>query len=312
MNLEVRGQRIFCPDKVFLVAGSVKVYQLCFSFDASWEGYEKTAVFQSSGGGAWEKKLEDDACTIPWEALLPDTRVKIGVYGLGSGKRHPTVLSESIPVYPGAMEATAAGEPTQTLYEQWLEQVAGDCLLAQTAAEQAQLVAQKVHDAVVHEPRLSPTDTWLVWDQEAGRYRDTGLYGGGKAPRIGADGIWYVGADSTGVPAAGPQGPKGPQGAQGVPGEQGPIGGQGPQGIPGPQGKQGPAGPQGPQGPTGPQGVQGSVGLQGEKGEQGPRGEAGVSGPPGPAPVRGVDYWTAADVESIHQFVSDAILGGVW
>ena len=300
MNLEVKGQRILCPDKILLVSGSVEVYPVCFSFDASWEGYEKTAVFQSSGGGAWEKKLEEDACAIPWEALLPDTRLKIGVYGLGGGKRHPTVLSESIPVYPGAMEATAAGEPTPTLYEQWLQQVAEDRLLAVAAAERAQLAAQKVHEAVVHEPQLSPSDTWLVWDQEAGKYRDTGLYGGGKAPRIGEDGIWYVGADSTGVPAVGPQG------------EQGPTGERGLQGHPGPQGERGPAGPQGLQGPPGPQGVQGPAGMQGAQGERGPQGERGVPGPQGSAPVRGVDYWTTADVEEIKGYVSEAILGGAW
>ena len=32
----------------------------------------------------------------------------------------------------------------------------------------------------------------------------------------------------------------------------------------------------------------------------------------GYSPVRGVDYWTAADIEEIHSFVEDAILGGAW
>ena len=32
----------------------------------------------------------------------------------------------------------------------------------------------------------------------------------------------------------------------------------------------------------------------------------------GYSPVRGVDYWTQADVNAIHGFVEEAILGGAW
>ena len=44
--------------------------------------------------------------------------------------------------------------------------------------------------------------------------------------------------------------------------------------------------------PRGPQGEKGEKGQTGPAGAQGPR---GVQGPVGPAPIRGVDYWTAAD-----------------
>lgn len=66
----------------------------------------------------------------------------------------------------------------------------------------------------------------------------------------------------------GPQGPEGPRGPQGE---------KGADGAAGPAGETGPAGPQGPQGETGP---------------QGPQGEAGAAGK---TPVKGTDYWTAAD-----------------
>ena len=57
----------------------------------------------------------------------------------------------------------------------------------------------------------------------------------------------------------------------------------------------------------GPQGVQG---LQGPKGEQGPQGEPGATGPQGPAgrtPVKGTDYWTAADQTSMVNDVLAAL-----
>ena len=54
-------------------------------------------------------------------------------------------------------------------------------------------------------------------------------------------------------------------------------------------GAQGPAGPQGEKGETGPQGPQGE---KGDTGAQGPQGEKGADGK---TPVKGTDYWTAAD-----------------
>ena len=60
--------------------------------------------------------------------------------------------------------------------------------------------------------------------------------------------------------------------------------------IQGPQGIQGPAGADGAQGPIGPQGPEGPQGIQGE---QGPAGANGTT------PVKGTDYWTAADKQEI-------------
>lgn len=61
----------------------------------------------------------------------------------------------------------------------------------------------------------------------------------------------------------------------------------------GPQGPQGERGMTGPTGQTGPQGPQGAQGPTGPTGPQGPKGDTGDS------PVRGVDYWTAADQAAI-------------
>ena len=130
------------------------------------------------------------------------------------------------------------------------------------------------------------------------------------------------------------KGPAGPQGPQGLQGEVGPVG---PQGETGPQGPVGPEGPKGadgtmtfedltpeqkaslkgdkgdkgdtgaagPQGEPGPKGDKGDPGPQGPKGDtgetgaQGPQGEKGEPGTNGTTPVKGVDYWTAADQTSI-------------
>lgn len=66
----------------------------------------------------------------------------------------------------------------------------------------------------------------------------------------------------------------------------------------GEKGEKGAAGATGPEGPQGP------------KGAQGPQGEQGVTGPQGPAghtPVKGMDYWTAADQTSMVNDVLAAL-----
>lgn len=109
----------------------------------------------------------------------------------------------------------------------------------------------------------------------------------------------YIVKGETG--SAGPQGPKGADGTmtfedltpeqkaslKGDKGDKGDTGAAGPQGEPGPKGDKGDPGPQGPKGDTGETGAQGPQGLQGEPGTN------------GTTPVKGVDYWTAADQTSI-------------
>lgn len=66
-------------------------------------------------------------------------------------------------------------------------------------------------------------------------------------------------------------------------------------------------GAQGPIGPIGPQGLPGKDGAPGAKGEPGKDGAAGPAGADGKTPVKGVDYWTASDKQSIVNDVLQAL-----
>ena len=113
--------------------------------------------------------------------------------------------------------------------------------------------------------------------------------------------------------ATGAQGPKGEKGDTGPQGPQGIQGERGPQGIHGIQGEQGPAGPQGEkgdtgaQGPAGDTGPQGPAGPKGEKGDTGARGATGPAGADGHTPIKGTDYFTAADKEELVNAVLSAL-----
>lgn len=113
--------------------------------------------------------------------------------------------------------------------------------------------------------------------------------------------------------AVGPIGPQGlqgevgPAGPQGETGPQGPVGPEGPKGADGtmtfedltPEQKASLKGDKGDKGDTGAAGPQGPKGDTGETGAQGPQGLQGEPGTNGTTPVKGVDYWTAADQTSI-------------
>lgn len=52
--------------------------------------------------------------------------------------------------------------------------------------------------------------------------------------------------------------------------------------------------------------------IKGPKGDTGANGPKGDTGAAGYTPVRGVDFWTDADIAQIKSYVDDAILGGAW
>lgn len=87
---------------------------------------------------------------------------------------------------------------------------------------------------------------------------------------------------------------------------------QGPKGDKGDTGEQGPAGADGAKGAKGDPGEQGPAGADGAQGPKGDTGETGPAGKNGYSPVRGTDYWTAADIAEIKSYVDDAILNGAW
>lgn len=80
--------------------------------------------------------------------------------------------------------------------------------------------------------------------------------------------------------------------------------------LQGAKGDKGNPGDKGETGDTGPQGPQGEKGDTGSTGPQGPKGDPGETGPQGPAghtPVKGTDYWTAADQTSMVNDVLAAL-----
>jgi len=76
-------------------------------------------------------------------------------------------------------------------------------------------------------------------------------------------------------------------------------------GSQGPEGDTGLTGPKGDTGNTGPKGDTGLTGPKGDTGLTGSKGDTGNTGPAGYTPVRGTDYWTAADIAAMELYIRD-------
>lgn len=123
LSFSVSAQRIELTDAAMLVAGTVNEYTARFTFDEAWDGYQRTAVF-SCGDISREQLLTDDACTVPWEVLVSNGYLRVGVYGTKDGSRLPTIWTERrLYINPGAGPTQEAEDPSPVLAEQILQRM---------------------------------------------------------------------------------------------------------------------------------------------------------------------------------------------
>ena len=299
LSFSVSAQRIELTDAAMLVAGTVNEYTARFTFDADWDGLQRTAVF-SCGDVSREQLLTDDACTVPWEVLVSNGYLRVGVYGTKDGSRLPTIWTERrLYINPGAGPTQEAAEPSPTLVEQLLAKM-GD-LAALKTEDKSSLVAAinevwssggsggaSVTDAAINE------DGHLIITLSTGKTIDAGYAVGpagdpGAAGKDGKDGVGIQSVEQTttstedsGINIVTVTKTDGEvstfevrNGSKGLEGDTGPQGPQGPQGETGPQGEKGDKGDKGDTGETGPQGPKGDKGDKGDTGEQGPKGDTG-------------------------------------
>ena len=104
MHIEIRGASAACVQPVLLTVGMVGA-RVRFSFDESWAGLTRCAVF-ADGMVTRDVLLEGESCPIPAEVLTEVGRVLcVGVYGTsGTGDIViPTIYAQVGMVRPGAL-----------------------------------------------------------------------------------------------------------------------------------------------------------------------------------------------------------------
>ena len=160
MNFTVTGQRLVSDNCDLYVSRSVDIYEAVFAFDESWDGFSKTAVFQTNSETAIEVILVDDSCTIPHEVLAVSGQMRIGVYGVKDEMVMPTVWGQAVRVHLGTPTGSIGTEPTPSIYAQILE-LAND---AKDTADEAYDKAETAQDSA--KSYAEESEAWAVGQRD--------------------------------------------------------------------------------------------------------------------------------------------------
>mgnify|MGYP001059282697 FL=1 len=120
MKIKVVNQRLYLePPET--AEGTREYLRVEFSFSEEWKGLTKTAFFRGAKGNICSQLLENDACTVPTEALAAPGRVGVSV----SGTRGETIITTDIKSF--SVLATLSGgtpsDPEPTVWQQILDKV---------------------------------------------------------------------------------------------------------------------------------------------------------------------------------------------
>lgn len=134
MKIKVVNQRLYLePPKT--AEGTREYLRAEFSFSEEWKGLTKTAFFRGADGNTCSQLLENDACTVPAEALAVHGRVGVSV----SGVLGDTVITTDIKSF--TILATLSGgtpsDPEPTVWQQILDKVNETQQIAQSVRDDA-------------------------------------------------------------------------------------------------------------------------------------------------------------------------------
>ena len=116
-RFEVDGASIIANPRSVIAQGSMGFVNASFSFDNSWDGLLRIAIFASDDAQPVEVTLSDDACVIPVE-VLNGTSLGVCVVGLHSNGVRATTGIVTLDVAASMTEGMEPQEPTLTVFEQ--------------------------------------------------------------------------------------------------------------------------------------------------------------------------------------------------
>ncbi len=137
MKAAINGQQLEIIDRTLIVSKSKGIYECEFVFDESWDGWDKTAVFECSGVTK-EWVIVNGKAQVPWEVIVDNGVMRVGVFGTLDEKVMPTIWSAKMIVELGTPTGATSSEPTPSIYAQILH-----------VANEAKETAEDAHDKAV-------------------------------------------------------------------------------------------------------------------------------------------------------------------
>lgn len=135
MKIKIVNQRLYL-DPPETAEGTREYLRVEFSFSKEWKGLTKTAFFRGAKGNICSQLLENDACTVPAEALAAPGRVGVSV----SGTRGETIITTDIKSFsaPATLSGGTPSDPEPTVWQQILDKVDETKQIAQSVREDAE------------------------------------------------------------------------------------------------------------------------------------------------------------------------------
>lgn len=229
VDLEVNQREI-------VTSNSVNVYQCQFQFDNSWDGLEKTAVFQAGEETVSTLLDETGICIIPWEVLQDARRtLYAGVYGTKNGNVVlPTIWAKLCEIKEGVNPGESTQPPTPSVYEQILGNIGNLDELETTAKDSLVDAINEVYetggggatgkDGGYYMPHVDDEGnlTWTASEEtmppveESNIMGPAGQSGGYYIPAVDGDGNLTWSGSELDMPEVDPSNIKGPSG-DGIP-----------------------------------------------------------------------------------------------
>lgn len=120
IRVKVTDQNFIFTESPNIYSGDVNTDHIHFTFDETWDGFTKTAVFYRDLETQYYQILTDDECVIPHEVLEEDGKIFIGVFGT----KNDQVLTSEVLFYEigkGVLtETLQPSDPTPDIWTQIL------------------------------------------------------------------------------------------------------------------------------------------------------------------------------------------------
>lgn len=117
INVLLEKQLLTIQDREVISSGDAN-YDMClFTFDSTWEGFTKTAVFYQDKASVQYAVLgSDGACTVPAAAMAREGKMYIGVFGIKDSAVLTSTL-DTIEIERGAISGdNVSTEPTDDVF----------------------------------------------------------------------------------------------------------------------------------------------------------------------------------------------------
>lgn len=127
IEVSVTGERLTLLNQPVLASGTVKAALIAFTFDDTWSGYSKIALFWDESDEAYACQVVSDLAIVPHEVVASSGKLRFGVYGVKGTSRlvsqkivydiadgaYTSVYDESTEPTPGILDQIEAMLATQ-------------------------------------------------------------------------------------------------------------------------------------------------------------------------------------------------------